>query len=191
MDFEKKNNTYKIIMLVIVTVLITFLVTAIGVSNYYEKTKLGIEKTISTNNKLNLETKIKYIKQYLEKTYLGEIPDEEKLEESAIKGYVDGLGDEYTNYLTKEDYNELMTNVTGNYVGIGVYMAQDRYENVVILLPIEGSPAEEIGLKTGDIITKVNGEECTGMELSLVASKVKGEEGTTVDLEILRDRRNF
>ena len=52
-------------------------------------------------------------------------------------------------------------------------------------------PAEEAGLKTGDIITKVNGEECTGMELSLVASKVKGEEGTKVNLEIQRDNETF
>ena len=191
MDFEKKNNIYKIIMLVIISVLITFLVTAIGISNYYEKTKIGIEKTLSNNNKLNLESKIKYIKEYLGKTYLGEFPEEYVLEEAAVKGYVEGLGDEYTEYLTKEEYEELMTNVTGNYVGIGVYMSQDRYENVVILLPIEGSPAEEAGLKTGDIITKVNGEECTGKQLSLVASKVKGEEGTKVNLEIQRDNETF
>ena len=191
MDFEKKNSIYKTIMLIIVTALITFLVTAIGVSNYYEKTKVGVEKTLVNNNELSLEAKIKYIKQYLEKTYLGEIPDDEKLEESAIKGYVEGLDDEYTNYLTKEDYKELMTNVTGNYIGIGVYMAQDRYNNVVILMPIEDSPAEEAGLKTGDIITKVNGEDCTEMELTLVASKVRGEEGTTVELEILRDGEKF
>lgn len=191
MNFEKKNNLYKIIMLVIISVLITFLVTAIGMSNYYEKTEIGIEKTLSNNNKLNLESKIKYIKEYLGKTYLGEFPEEYVLEEAAVKGYVEGLGDEYTEYLTKEEYEELMTNVTGNYVGIGVYMSQDRYENVVILLPIEGSPAEEAGLKTGDIITKVNGEECTGMELSLVASKVKGEEGTKVNLEIQRDNETF
>jgi len=66
-------------------------------------------------------------------------------------------------------------------------MSQDIYGNVVILLPIEGSPAEEADLRTGDIITKVNGENCADMELSVVANKVKGEEGTTVDLEILRD----
>lgn len=187
MEFEKKESTYKKIMLVLVTALITFLVTGIGISNYYEKTEIGLEKTITTNDKLSLEKKIKYIRQYLEKTYLGEFPDDEKLEESAIKGYIDGLGDEYTNYLTKDEYNELMTSVTGNYIGIGVYMTQDKYDNIVVLLPIEGSPAEEAGLKTGDIIVRVNGEECTGMEITMVANKVKGEEGTTVELEIERD----
>ena len=122
MNFEKKNKVYQTIMLIFVTALITFLLTAIGVSHYYEKTKTGAEKTLSNNENLGLVAKIKYIRQYLESSYLGEIPDEEKLEEAAIKGYVEGFGDEYTNYLTKDEYKDLMTNVTGNYVGIGVYM---------------------------------------------------------------------
>ena len=192
MNFEKKNSIYKTIMLIFITAIITFLITAIGVSNYYEKTETGLEKVIETNKTASdLDTKISTIRAYLNNVYLGDFPEEDELIESAIKGYVSGLGDEYTEYLTKEDYEELMTSVLGNYVGIGVYMSQDRYGNVVILLPIEGSPAEEKGLKTGDIIKKVNGEDCQNMELSLVASKVKGEEGTTVNLEILREKETF
>ena len=191
MDFEKKNEIYKIAMIVIITMLITFLITAVGVSRFYEKNQTGIQRVLSTNENLSLNSKIKYVRQYLEKTYLGEFPKESDLEEAAVKGYVSGLGDEYTEYLTKSEYDQLMATVTGNYVGIGVYMSQDRYKNVVVLLPIEDSPAEEAGLKTGDIIKKVNGEDCTEMDLSLVADKVKGEEGTTVELEILRDGKTF
>ena len=187
MNFEKKNNIYKSIMLITVTALITFLITAIGMYNYYVKTENGLAKALVTTETNSIDTKIQLIRKYLDESYLGEITDEEKLSEYAVKGYVAGLGDEYTEYLTKDEYEQLMVDVNGNYVGIGIYMAQDKYENVVILLPIEGSPAGEAGLKTGDIITKVNGEECTGMDLTLVANKVKGEEGTTVDLEISRD----
>lgn len=187
MDFEKKNNIYKSVMLITVTVLITFLVTAVGMYNFYIKTEEGLAKTLITTETTALDKKIQLIREYLDKSYLGEITDEEGLIESAVKGYVAGLGDEYTEYLTKEEYEELMVSVNGNFVGIGIYMSQDIYENVIVLLPIEGSPAEEAGLKTGDIITKVNGEECTGVDLSIVANKVKGEEGTTVELEILRD----
>lgn len=191
MDFEKRNNIYKGIMLVIITALITFLITAIGVSNYYEKTEIGAQRLLENSKPLNLDQRIELIRTYLDKKYFGDFPEDEKLIESAIKGYVNGLGDEYTEYLTKSEYEELMTNVIGNYVGIGVYMSQDRDGNVVILIPIEGSPAEEVGLKTGDIITKVDGEECTNMDLNLVANKVKGEEGTKVTLEILRDNKTF
>lgn len=187
MNFEKKNNIYRSIMLITLTALITFLITAIGMYNYYVKTENGLAKALVTTETNSIDTKIQLIRKYLDESYLGEITDEEKLGEYAVKGYVAGLGDEYTEYLTKDEYEQLMVDVNGNYVGIGIYMAQDKYENVVILLPIEGSPAEKAGLKTGDIITKVNGEECTGMDLTLVANKVKGEEGTTVALEISRD----
>ena len=186
MNFEKKNYIYKMTMLATLTALVTFLLTVVGMYNFFVKTEDGLVKTLVTTETTNLDTKIQLVRTYLDKFYLGEIEDEDKLIEYAVKGYVAGLGDEYTEYLTKEEYEELMVEVNGNYVGIGIYMTQDKYENVVVLLPIEGSPAEEAGLQTGDIITKVNGEECSGMELSAVANKVKGEEGTTVDLEILR-----
>ena len=187
MDFEKKNSIYKSIMIVIVTVIITYLITAISLYNYFVKTKDGLVKTLITTETTAVDTKIQLVREYLNKLYLGDISDEEKLIESAVKGYVAGLGDEYTEYLTKEEYEELMIDVNGDYVGIGIYMTQDRYGNIIVLLPIEGSPAEEGGIKTGDIITKINGEDCTEMELSAVANKVKGEEGTTVDIEIQRE----
>ncbi len=184
-NFKKSNNIYVYIMLVIVTMLVTFLLTSIGMYNYYVKTEDGLAKTLISSETSKLDTKIQLIRKYLDQAYLGEI-NEEELIESAVKGYVEGLGDVYTEYLTKEEYEELMISVDGDYVGIGIYMSQDIYGNVVVLLPIEGSPAEEADLRTGDIITKVNGEECLDMELSVVANIVKGEEGTTVDLEILR-----
>lgn len=186
MNFEKKNNIYKIVMTIIVTAIITFIGTTVLLHNYYFKTEDGLIKTLATAETSNLETRIQLIKEYIDKFYLGEI-NEENMVETAIKGYVAGLGDEYTEYLTKDEYEELMVSVNGDYVGIGIYMTQDRDGNVIVLLPIENSPAEEAGLKTGDIITKIDGEECTGMDLSLVANKVKGEEGTTVDLEIQRE----
>ena len=191
MDFEKRNNIYKGIMLVIITMLITFLITAISISNYYEKTDLGAQKILENTKVSGLDERIGVIRSYLDKRYLGEFPDEEKLIQYAIKGYVEGLGDEYTEYLTELEYNELKTSVVGKYVGIGVYMAQDKNGNIVVLIPIEGSPAEEAGLKTGDIILKVNGEECTNEDINIVANKVRGEEGTKVTLEILREDKTF
>lgn len=186
MNFEKKNNIYRMIMAILVTAIITFIATSVLLYNYYFKTENGLVKTLVTTETSNLDTKVQLIKEYIDEFYLGEINEEDMIE-SAVKGYVAGLGDEYTEYLTKDEYEELMIDVNGDYVGIGIYMTQDRDGNVIVLLPIEGSPAEEAGLKTGDIITKVNGEDCIGMDLSLVANKVKGKEGTTVDIEIQRE----
>ena len=186
MDFEKKNNIYRMFMAIVVTAIITFIGTTILLYNYFFKTEEGLVKTLIKVENSSLETKINLIKKYIDESYLGEI-NEDDMSEMAVKGYVAGLGDMYTEYLTKDEYEELMVEVNGDYVGIGIYMAQDKYGNVVVLLPIEGSPAEEAGIQSGDIIVKVNGEDCLGMELSLIANKVKGEEGTTVELEIQRE----
>lgn len=191
MNFDKKNNIYKIIMIIVVTALVTFLLSSVIFYNYYMKTDGGnitaLSKYINiSNSTTTLEQKIEILKKYLEKEYIGEL-DEEKMVESALKGYVEGIGDKYTEYLTPDELEDLMTSVNGNYVGIGIYMTQDKEGNIVVLLPIEGSSAAEKGLKTGDIINKINGEECKGLELTEVSNKVKGEEGTTVNLEILRE----
>ena len=163
MNFDKKNNIYKIIMIIVVTALVTFLLSSVIFYNYYMKTDGGnitaLSKYINiSNSTTTLEQKIEILKKYLEKEYIGEL-DEEKMVESALKGYVEGIGDKYTEYLTPDELEDLMTSVNGNYVGIGIYMTQDKEGNIVVLLPIEGSPAAEKGLKTGDIINKINGEE--------------------------------
>lgn len=191
MNFDKKNNIYKIIMVIIVTMLVTFLITSVIFYNYYMKTDIGnieaLTKYISiSESTTTLEKKIEILKRYLENKYIGEL-DEDKMIESALKGYVAGLGDEYTEYLTEDELEELMVSVNGNYVGIGIYMTKNNDGDIVVLLPIEGSPAEEANLQTGDIIKKVDGIECNGLELTEVSNMVKGEEGTKVNLEILRD----
>ena len=80
-----------------------------------------------------------------------------------------------------------MQETNGNYVGIGIYMTLDAEKNAILILsPIEGSPAEEAGILPGDIITKVDGVSYTGEQLDEASNKIKGEEGTKVTLEILR-----
>ena len=195
MKFEKKNNFYKILMIIVVTALVTFLLSSIAFYNYYLKTDNGnikaLSKYISISDSTNiLEKKIEILKKYLENEYMGEL-DEENMLQGALKGYVEGLGDDYTEYLTEDDLEDLMTSVNGNYVGIGIYMTQNDNGDIIVLLPIEGSPAEEADIKAEDIILKVNGIECNGLELNEVANLVKGEEGSKVKLEIQRNEEIF
>ena len=154
MDFEKKNNIYRMFMAIVVTAIITFIGTTILLYNYFFKTEEGLVKTLIKVENSSLETKINLIKKYIDESYLGEI-NEDDMSEMAVKGYVAGLGDMYTEYLTKDEYEELMVEVNGDYVGIGIYMYEDNSGNIVVLEPIEGSPAEAAGLQTGDIIKKV------------------------------------
>ena len=116
---------------------------------------------------------------------MGDI-DEEKLKEGAIAGYIKGLDDEYTEYISKEDMADYMADATGNFVGVGVYMVQDTEANkIMVLSPIKGSPAEKAGLQPGDYIIAVDGVTYTGEQMT-EASKIKGETGTTVKLQIQR-----
>ena len=177
----KKNNVYKIIMLVILTVAITFIITSIVMYNTLGKNNV---KYVSTDS---IGRTFKTFHDFIEKNYLGEINEDEMLE-SAIKGYVAGLNDEYSEYITKEEMEEYMQDATGKYVGIGVYIANNTKTNqIVVLMPIKGSPAEEAGIKSGDVITKVDGVAYKGEQLSEASSALKKEEGTKVKVEILRE----
>lgn len=189
MEYSKKDRIYKVTMLVIITGIITFMITSIGMYNYFTKTDKGnmeILESIDTNQgTVSIEEKLKIVKSFLDKYYIGET-DIEDMEEGAIKGYVAALEDKYTQYMSKREYEDLLTSVTGNYVGIGIYMYEDENNNIIVLEPIEGSPAKEAGLQTDDIIISINGESCSGMGIDDAAEKIKGEAGTTVTLEILR-----
>ena len=179
---EKMQRIYKTIMLVVLTAAITFIITSIAMNNILGKENI---KYISTNSSIGRT--FQTFRDFIEKNYLGEINDEQMLE-SAIKGYVAGLKDEYSEYITKEEMEEYMQDTTGKYVGIGVYITNNIETNqIVVLMPMKGSPAEEVGIKSGDVISKVDGVAYTGEELSEASSALKNKEGTKAQIEILRN----
>ena len=186
----KKDKIYSVIMLVAITAMITFMITSIGMYNYLTKTPRGVEilldKIEISENTKDLNKNFEIVKEILEEYYIGDI-NPKNMSEMALKGYVAGLGDEYTEYLMQGEYEELLTSVTGDYIGIGIYITSDVDGNIIVLMPIEGSPAEEAGLLPGDIITSIDGESCANMDTETASTKIKGKEGTTVQIEILRD----
>lgn len=188
METEKRQRIYKTIMLVVIVAIITFLVTSI----YMYKTMENNGKYIYVTGKDDtISVTLASFRRLIEKKFLGDI-DDEKLLEGAIKGYVEGLDDPYTEYITKEEMEEYKADVLGNFTGIGVYMGNNTKDNTIIVIsPIKGSPAQAAGLQTGDIITKVDGIAYKGEELSEASNKIKGEEGTKVKLEILREGKTF
>ncbi len=187
MEEKKRFKVYKIIMLVILVSFITFLITSIGMYQYFSNNgKLGNTLVVSSENNGEIASMLSKYKLLIDKYFLGEV-DEEKLKEGAIKGYIEGLGDEYTEYIPKEDMKDYMEEATGNFVGIGIYMVKDNDTNkVMVLSPIKGSPAEKSGILPGDLIISVDGVQYSGDEMSVIANKIKGEEGSKVKLELLR-----
>lgn len=187
MESKKKFKVYKIIMLVVLVAFITFLVTSIGMYQYFTDNKI-IAKSYSNND---IASELNKYKAYIDKYYLGDV-DEEKLKEGAIKGYIEGLDDPYTEYISKEDMKEYMENTMGNFVGIGIYMVKDTQANrIKVLSPIKNSPAEKAGILAGDLILSVNEVQYTADDMTIAAEKIKGEVGSTVKLQISRDNKTL
>ena len=181
MNKEKGERIYRAFMLVILTAAITFIITTITAYNRINSTPT---KYITSSD--NISRNFKTFYNFIKDNYIGEI-DEEQMLEFALKGYVEGLGDEYSEYITKEEMKEYMEDTIGKYVGIGVYIANDTKTNqIVVLAPIKESPAEKAGLQPGDVITKIDGIEYKGEQLDEASSKLKDEEGGKATLEILR-----
>lgn len=171
-------------MIIVLTAFITFIITSIGMYKYIENDGKLAALADSTSNDIAINL-AKY-KEIINKYYLGEV-DEEKLKEGAIKGYIEGLDDPYTEYISKEEMEEYMEDTLGNYVGIGIYMTADKKsDKVKVLSPIKDSPAEKAGIEPGDIIVSVNGKTYNSSEMSTMTNDIKGEEGTEVEITILR-----
>ena len=188
MEENKKYRIYKVIMLMVLAVFITFIVTTIAMYQFFTSDSFGNKYSlISNSNEKELVSKLEKYKKIIDKYYLGEV-NEEELKEGAIKGYIEGLGDPYTEYISKEEMEEYMEDTTGNYVGIGIYMVKDTNTNqIMVLSPIKNSPAQKAGILPGDYIIAVNGESCTADDFSIISNKIKGEEGSKVKIKIQRD----
>ncbi len=133
--------------------------------------------------------KISYLESLIDLHYLNEA-DTEKMKEGMYTGLVNGLEDPYSRYYTVEEYGTLNEETQGHYEGIGVVMQQGEDGLVTLARCYEGAPGEKAGLKAGDAIYKVNGEEVLEMDLATVAKKIKDPEVNPVHLTIAREGEN-
>jgi len=110
------------------------------------------------------------------------------IHEAVYKAIVDSLNDKYADYYTADEFKEMLSAMTGNYCGIGAYVSQNIETKVItIVQPFEDGPAYKAGMKKGDIVVSVNGEDISGVALDVVVSKMKGEKGTKVIVGVKRE----
>lgn len=197
LEFEEEKRNLKIkFILITIFVSIVVAILASEVTMMYYTNKYGdlnkIKKgtvAAETKREKNIDViaeTLTSFREVIDREFIGEI-NESKILDETIKGYVNGLDDEYSEYLTAEDWDEFQTVALGNYVGIGIYMSTDKNDNVVVVEPIKDSPAEKVGIKSGDIIVGVNDESVIGVGSEIVSNKIKGEEGTKVKVTVERN----
>ena len=193
---DRKNRIYRTIMAVVLTAFVTFMITSFGMYSYLNDRQGGIStgnnsiiEELTESKDQNLEKYLNKIRSTLNKYYLWKNDiNEEDLKNSAIQGYVAGLGDEYTEYIPANKMKDYTENIMGSFVGVGIYMvADEKSDRVLVYYPIPDSPAEKAGIKPGDLIISVDGTEYTAKDFENISSFIKGKEGTKVNLVIERE----
>ena len=139
-------------------------------------------------NSKETQKKVKQVEGIIDKYFYFE-QDPEKREESYFDGIMAGLDDPYSVYYTPEEYERLMEDDGGEYVGIGATVSKDVDKGTVyVVKPLRGSPAEAAGLTTGDVFVQIDDIEVTAdMELDEVVNYIRGKEGTTAHLKMYRE----
>ena len=106
----------------------------------------------------------------------------------AIKGMLTGLDDPYTRFLDPKELNEMRIDTTGELMGVGIQISLDQVTNqIVVVSPIEGTPAFLAGIKPKDIIVSIDSKSIEGLSIDSTVKLIRGKKGTKVELGILRD----
>lgn len=177
---------------ILIGMLVTFFILAVtGIwivvgSGFYRYFTSGAFFRKSNTLSASESDKLSVINDVIETYYLEDY-EESDLKEGMYKGYVAGLQDPYSQYYTKKEFSELMEDNNGTFEGIGVYLSVNQESQTLeVINPIEGSPAEKAGIKSGDIIVEVDGEDVIGQDSDIVISKMRGEKGTKVNVGVVR-----
>ena len=169
---DKKISVATVIVLIALSVLITFQLTYLRVNNKYQKALNEIRDTQLLYDKLAA------IDTLYRDSFIGEI-DETKLIDYMLKGYVYGTGDKYGAYFTKDEFTEILKDSSAELVGIGVSVLYDSdMQAIRIANVMPASPALEAGLNPGDFIISVEDSLVSELGYSAAMGMLRGEEGT-------------
>ena len=135
---------------------------------------------------VEIKDKAEILSSYINRFYLNDI-DYGKMGDIIYKAMVSGLDDKYAAYYTKDEYKDISEKTKGEFCGIGAYISQGKNDNSLkVAGVVKGGPAEKAGIKKGDIIVEVDGENIHGKDSSYAVSKMKGKKGTNVSISVVR-----
>ena len=125
--------------------------------------------------------------EYLDKTYTN---DEQAY--NAIREMLERLGDPYTRFMDPREFKNMQIDTSGELTGVGIQLTQDQdTKKLVVISPIEDTPAFDAGIQAKDIITKIDGQSTHGMDINKAVSLIRGPIGSQVILSIKRENREI
>lgn len=169
-------------------ILSVVLVGAIGFTGFMLGSNVDLGQGGTTRDK-ELISEMDSLKGLLDKNFLFDYKDED-FYNGALKGMFANLGDPYTSYYPKDEFNKLMENLDGRYKGIGVTVSPSKEGMIKVVQVFENSPAKEAGMKSGDFIKSVEGNNFDAIELDKAVALIRGKAGTKVKIEVLRKSEN-
>ena len=135
--------------------------------------------------------KIEEVISIIQSKYMEDV-DVNKLVDGAIDGIFNSIEDNYTRYISKEEYEEMLKEGTEEYVGIGVHISKSaKTGNMVVISVMPNSPAKEAGILSGDIVLSIDGKEVTNDNYSESVADLKGKEGTVATIVIQRGEQKL
>ena len=137
-------------------------------------------------NEIDIYKKIDLFSEVLEKInkeYVEEINQSDAMD-AAINGVLQSL-DPYSSYMSPEMLKEMQTETSGEFGGLGIEVSMEAGV-VKVISPIDGSPAEEVGVKAGDYIVKINGNQVQGKTLSEAVDLMRGPVGSEIEITVRR-----
>jgi carboxyl-terminal processing protease len=184
----------KLIAIIVIVALISS-ITTFTLSNYFE-VRYDDKVIVSTNryeSLMHLEKKYEKaerLEDFINENYYEEVPIE-KIQEGVLHGLFHSLDDPYSIYMNEEEFEEFNEQSTGTYGGIGIIVTAGKGDFITIVSPIEDTPGEAAGLKSGDKIIEANGTEVFSETMDEAIDIMKGEPNTDVTLKIKRGQEIF
>lgn len=174
---NKKMPAGIALTLMAITAAITFSVTMVFSTNIYN------QKISNLTERENMYSKIAEIDKIVRQNYAGTI-DETELFDNIAAGYLNGISDRYSTYISAKNYATMLSRINGELVGIGVEMVSDVSGYIRVVDVYAGSPAQQAGIIVGDLIVKIDGEDVAKISYADAATRFAGAEGSKIKLTI-------
>lgn len=177
---NKKISLGLALSLIAIASAVTFILTSFFSLQSFNK------KVVDVNEKAKKYNSLQLLDTYVRDNYFGKI-DETELNDGILKGYVAGLDDKYSRYLSADEYIDEQNDNAGELIGLGLTLSEDESGYIRIDSIIADSPAIESGIQNGDIIISVDGVDVIETGFNEAVEAMNGSEGTSITLTVRRN----